>query len=124
VETFLSCVLFTEPGILIFKSTASALMEARSWPYFDPDYETIGMRISLPRYDHTGTSLKSYSCEHLCVPFECVSLFWDAAAAVHKRCAISIMTGTYDHLHQLLLLSIVSFVITLMNAKEKKKTCS
>jgi hypothetical protein len=49
VETFLSCVLFTEPGILIFKSTASALMEARSWPYFDPDYETIGMRISPPR---------------------------------------------------------------------------
>jgi UTP:GlnB (protein PII) uridylyltransferase len=24
-------------------------MEARSWPYFDPDYETIGMRISPPR---------------------------------------------------------------------------
>jgi hypothetical protein len=76
VETFLSCVLFTEPGILIFKSTASALMEARSWPYFDPDYETNGMRISPPRYDDTGTSLKSYSWEHLCAPFECFSLFW------------------------------------------------
>ncbi len=67
VETFLSCVLFTEPSILIFKSIASALMEARSWPYFDPNYETINMRINPPRYDHSGTSLKFYSCEHLCV---------------------------------------------------------
>jgi hypothetical protein len=49
---------------------------------------------------------------------------WDAAAVADKRRAISIRTGTYDHLHQLLLLSIVGFVITLMNAKEKKKTCS
>jgi hypothetical protein len=24
-------------------------METRSWPYFDPEYETIGMRISTPR---------------------------------------------------------------------------
>jgi len=44
----LACVVFRHTSCSLFAVVSA--METTSWPYFDPDYETIGMHISRPRY--------------------------------------------------------------------------